>query len=86
MIRHPSTSDARSLLRKRAHILERIGLAMAGGSCGLFVAAHIGRANIDLPGSAIIILICRFVLSRRLSCVAWLTSIKRNPPSRGILD
>jgi hypothetical protein len=29
---------------------------MAGGSCGLFVAAHIGRANIDLLGSAIVIL------------------------------
>jgi hypothetical protein len=56
MIRHPGTSDARSLLRKCAHILERTGLAMAGGSCGLFVAAHIGRANIDLLGSAIVIL------------------------------
>jgi hypothetical protein len=54
MIRPPA--DARSLLRKWAHILERIGLAMAGGSCGLFVAAHIGRANIDLIGSATVIL------------------------------
>jgi hypothetical protein len=56
MIRHHATSDTSSLLRKWAHILERTGLAMAGGSCGLFVAAHIGRANIDLLGSAIVIL------------------------------
>ena len=28
--------------RKFAHILERIGLAMAGASCGLFVSAHVG--------------------------------------------
>ena len=29
-------------VRKSAHVLERIGLAMAGASCGLFVAAHVG--------------------------------------------
>ena len=29
-------------VRKAAHILERIGLAMAGAACGLFVAAHVG--------------------------------------------
>jgi archaellum biogenesis protein FlaJ (TadC family) len=33
-------------------VLERIGLALTGGSCGLFVAAHVGRADIDLIGSA----------------------------------
>ncbi len=32
-------------------MLERIGLALTGGSCGLFVAAHVGRADIDLIGS-----------------------------------
>jgi hypothetical protein len=56
MIRRPTRSDARSVVRKWAHILERIGLAAAGGSCGLFVAAHIARANIDLLGSAIVVL------------------------------
>jgi hypothetical protein len=28
--------------RKAAHVLERIGLALAGAACGLFVAAHVG--------------------------------------------
>jgi hypothetical protein len=56
MIRR-SASDARSAISKWAHILERTGLAMAGGSCGLFVAAHIGRTDIDLLGSAIVILL-----------------------------
>jgi hypothetical protein len=30
--------------RKAAHILERIGLALAGAACGLFVAAHVGSS------------------------------------------
>ena len=32
-------------------MLERIGLALTGASCGLFVAAHVARADIDLLGS-----------------------------------
>src|SRR5215475_10213880 len=28
--------------RKAAHVLERIGLAMAGAACGLFVGAYVG--------------------------------------------
>ena len=51
MIRRRTHSDARSTISRSAHILERIGLALTGGSCGLFVAAHIGRANIELIGS-----------------------------------
>jgi hypothetical protein len=31
-------------VRKAAHVLERIGLAMAGASSGLFVAAHVGSS------------------------------------------
>ena len=31
-------------IRKVAHVLERIGLAMAGAACGLFVAAHVGSS------------------------------------------
>lgn len=31
-------------VRKTAHVLERIGLAMAGAACGLFVAAHVGSS------------------------------------------
>jgi hypothetical protein len=44
--------DTRSTISRWAHVLERTGLALTGGSCGLFVAAHVGRANIDLIGSA----------------------------------
>jgi hypothetical protein len=34
-------------VRKSAHVLERIGLAMAGAACGLFVGAHVG-SSIDM--------------------------------------
>ena len=37
-------------VRKSAHVLERIGLAMAGASCGLFVSAHVG-SSIGAPTS-----------------------------------
>ena len=52
MIRHRAPWDARSTISRSAHVLERIGLALTGGSCGLFVAAHVGRADIELIGSA----------------------------------
>jgi hypothetical protein len=51
MIRRRAPWDARSTISRSAHVLERIGLALTGGSLGLFVAAHIGRADIDLIGS-----------------------------------
>ncbi|MDH2347249.1 MULTISPECIES: hypothetical protein [unclassified Bradyrhizobium] len=31
-------------VRKAAHVLERVGLAMAGAACGLFVGAYVGSA------------------------------------------
>ncbi len=34
----------RTRVRKFAHVLERIGLAMAGAASGLFVAAHVGSS------------------------------------------
>jgi hypothetical protein len=34
----------RSRARKSAHVLEHIGLAMAGAASGLFVAAHVGSS------------------------------------------
>src|ERR1700732_4465840 len=34
----------RSRVGKSAHVLERIGLAMAGAASGLFVAAHVGSS------------------------------------------
>lgn len=52
MIRNRASWDARSTISRSAHVLERIGLALTGGSCGLFVAAHVGRADIELIGSA----------------------------------
>lgn len=51
MIRREAPWDARSTISRSAHVLERIGLALTGGSCGVFVAAHIARADIDLIGS-----------------------------------
>ena len=41
-------------------MLERTGLGLTGASCGLFVAAHVGRANIDLIGSAAAVLAIMF--------------------------
>jgi hypothetical protein len=37
---------ARSALVKWGHLIERIGLALFGGSCGLYVAALMGRTNV----------------------------------------
>ncbi|HLI98391.1 MAG TPA: hypothetical protein VKT76_01625 [Bradyrhizobium sp.] len=56
MIRHRTPWNARSTISRSAHILERTGLALTGASCGLFVAAHVGRADIDLIGSAATVL------------------------------
>ena len=36
-------------VRRFAHFLERIGLAMAGAACGLFVAAHVGSSVAGSP-------------------------------------
>lgn len=38
---------ARSRMSRAAHVIERIGLAMAGAICGTFVAAYFARAGID---------------------------------------
>jgi hypothetical protein len=56
MIKRTEPWDTRSTISQWAHILERTGLALTGASCGLFVAAHVGRANIDLIGSAVAVL------------------------------
>ena len=42
---------APSPLVKSAHLLERIGLATVGGSCGMFVAAALMRLEHELFGS-----------------------------------
>jgi hypothetical protein len=56
MIQRSRKWDKRSSLSRGAHILERTGLALTGASCGLFVAAHVARASIDLIGSAATVL------------------------------
>jgi hypothetical protein len=51
MIKRTDPWTTRSTLSRWAHVLERTGLALTGASCGLFVAAHVGGADIDLIGS-----------------------------------
>jgi hypothetical protein len=56
MIKRSAPWHSRSPVSRCAHFFERTGLALAGGSCGLFVAAHVARTNIDLLGSGAAIL------------------------------
>ena len=42
-------------VRKAAHVLERIGLAMAGASSGLFVGAHVGSSFAVLTSQGFIV-------------------------------
>ena len=46
----------RSRVRKFAHFLERIGLAMAGAASGLFVGAHVGSSFAALTSQAFILI------------------------------
>jgi hypothetical protein len=48
--------NTRSTISRWAHVLERTGLAVTGAACGLFIAAHVGRADIDLIGSTAAVL------------------------------
>src|ERR1700744_3340134 len=43
-------------VRKSAHVLERVGLAMAGAACGLFVAAHVGSSIAALTTQGFLLL------------------------------
>ena len=56
MIKRSNPWHARSTISRWAHVLERTGLALTGASCGLFVAAHVGRADIYLIGSTATVL------------------------------
>jgi hypothetical protein len=42
-------------VRKSAHVLERLGLAMAGAACGLFVSAHVGSSISFLTSQAFLL-------------------------------
>jgi hypothetical protein len=43
-------------VRKAAHVLERVGLAMAGAACGLFVAIHVGASIAALTSQGFLVL------------------------------
>jgi hypothetical protein len=45
----------RSRTSRCAHVIERIGLAMAGASCGLFVAAHVASTRIEALSSVALV-------------------------------
>ena len=44
-------------VRKAAHVLERIGLAIAGAASGLFVAAHVGSSIAAFTSQGFIVII-----------------------------
>jgi hypothetical protein len=46
----------RSRVRKFAHVLERIGLAMVGAASGLFVAAHVGSSVAALTSQGFLLI------------------------------
>src|SRR5260370_41943830 len=46
----------RSRVRKFAHVLERIGLAMAGAASGLFVAVHVGSSIAAVASQGFIVI------------------------------
>lgn len=46
----------RSRVRKFAHVLERIGLAMAGAASGLFVAVHVGSSIAALTSQGFLLI------------------------------
>ncbi|RXT48853.1 hypothetical protein [Bradyrhizobium betae] len=43
-------------VRKTAHVFERVGLAMAGAACGLFVGAYVGSAIAPLTTQGFLLL------------------------------
>ena len=56
MIKSADPWNDRSAISRWAHVFERIGLALAGGSCGLFVAADVARVDVGLLSSPLTIL------------------------------
>lgn len=52
MIMRSEPWNSQTVVSKWAHVLERSGLALAGAACGLFVAAELVRADVDLFGSS----------------------------------
>src|SRR5258708_1435542 len=56
MIKSADPWNDRSAISRWAHVFERIGLALAGGSCGLFVAADLARVDAGILSSPLAIL------------------------------
>jgi hypothetical protein len=52
MVKRSESWKTRSTLSRFAHVVERTGLALTGGSCGLFVAAHVARSDFNVINSA----------------------------------
>ncbi|MGY4599306.1 hypothetical protein ACVWXL_007052 [Bradyrhizobium sp. GM22.5] len=50
-------------VRKAAHVIERVGLAMAGAACGLFVGAYVGSAipALTTEGFLLLMMVLGFV-------------------------
>jgi hypothetical protein len=48
--RNDDRAANRSSASRIAHVIERVGLALAGALCGLFVAALLARADIEMLG------------------------------------
>lgn len=55
LLRTPWVTTMRTRVRRFAHVLERIGLAMAGAASGLFVAAHVGSTIAALTSQVFIL-------------------------------
>ncbi len=51
MVKRSESWSTRSVASRFAHVVERTGLALTGGSCGLFVAAHVARSDFNLISS-----------------------------------
>src|SRR6476659_2066984 len=56
MIKSADPWNDRSAISRWAHVFERIGLALAGGSCGLFVAANAARVDAGVLSSPLAVL------------------------------
>lgn len=50
-------------VRKTAHVFERVGLAMAGAACGLFVGAYVGSAipTLTTQGFLLLMMVLGFI-------------------------
>ena len=81
----------RTRVRKFAHILERLGLAMAGAASGLFVAALVGTSHAALTNQAFLLLMMLggavgFYLGIDTPPLSFKSSTGNGPPSEGGWD